>query len=200
MKINLREAIRFLLAASALLPLAVSAQTLTITNGVQNYASLTNTTVTMSGRCELRVTNASNPLSGCTINLNSIDAWLFLTGVKPSVVVSTYLGQIKVNGARAVADSNCRVVQYGQNGAVVIPQASTFQPLTVFTGRRIHRHGDFLQPMDLLHRHGIHQHQLVQIETRLPGGFGAIRRWHELQQMLCRAGRRSGNRRAAGDA
>ncbi|HXR07382.1 MAG TPA: LamG-like jellyroll fold domain-containing protein [Candidatus Acidoferrum sp.] len=112
---------------------AGTAQTLTITNGVQIYASLTNTTVTMSNRCELWVTNSTTPLSGCTINLNSIDAWLFLTGVKPSVVASTYLGQIKINNASAVADSNCRVVQYGQNGAVVIPQPSSFQPLTVFT-------------------------------------------------------------------
>jgi autotransporter-associated beta strand protein len=79
------------------------------------------------------VTNSTTPLSGCTINLNSIDAWLFLTGVKPSMVASTYLGQIKINNAGAVADSNCRVVQYGQNGAVVIPQPSSFQPLTVFT-------------------------------------------------------------------
>ncbi|MGA2853212.1 MAG: LamG-like jellyroll fold domain-containing protein, partial [Verrucomicrobiota bacterium] len=113
---------------------AGTAQTLTITNGVQIYASLTNTTVTMSNRCELRVTAANNPIPGCTINLNSIDAWLFLTGVKPSMVASTYLGQIKINNAAAVADSNCRVVQYGQNGAVVIPQGSTFQPLTVYTG------------------------------------------------------------------
>ena len=113
---------------------AGTAQTLTITNGVQKYASLTSTTVNMSGRCELWVTNAATPLSGCTINLNSIDAWLFLPNVKPSVVASTYLGQMRVSGASAVADSNVRVVQYGQNGAVVIPQASTFQPLTVFTG------------------------------------------------------------------
>lgn len=122
------------LVAMASLSLAVDAQALTITNGVQKYASLASTTVNMSGRCELWVTNSSTPLTGCTINLNSVDAWLFLTGVKPSVTVSTYLSQVFVNGAAAVADSNCRVVQYGQNGAVVIPQASSFQPLTVFTG------------------------------------------------------------------
>lgn len=116
------------------LPVSLMAQTLTITNGVQKYASLAGTTVNMSGRCELWVTNASTPLSGCTVNLNSVDAWLFLPGVKPSVVASAYLGQVRVNGADAVADSNVRVVQYGQNGAVMIPQASTFQPLTVFTG------------------------------------------------------------------
>src|SRR4051812_40142324 len=114
--------------------LVAEAQTLTITNGVQKYASLTSTTVNMSGKCELWVTNASTPLSGCTINLNSIDAWLFLTGVKPSVAVSSYLGQVRVSGVAAVADNNVRVVQYGQSGTVVIPQAAGFQPLTTFTG------------------------------------------------------------------
>src|ERR1039458_6849219 len=120
-------------AALLMLPLLARSQTLTITNGVQKYGSLTSTTVTMSNRCELWVTSTT-PLSSCTINLNSTDAWLFLPNVKPSVTVSTYLGQVKVSGASAVADSNCRVVQYGQNGAVVIPHASSFQPLTVFTG------------------------------------------------------------------
>jgi autotransporter-associated beta strand protein len=109
------------------------AQTLTITNGVQKYSSLTSTTVTMTGKCELWVTNSSTPISGCTINLNSIDAWLFLPGIKPSVVVSSYLSQMRINGTGAVADSNVRVVQYGQNGAIVIPHSSTFQPLSVFT-------------------------------------------------------------------
>ena len=57
---------------------AGTAQTLTITNAVQKYASLTGATVNMSNRCELWVTNSTTPLSGCTINLNSIDSWLFL--------------------------------------------------------------------------------------------------------------------------
>ncbi len=113
--------------------LAARAQTLTITNGVQKYSSLTSTIVNMSGACELWVTN-STPLSGCTINLNSVDAWLFLPSVKPSATAAGYLNQVRVSGATAVADSNCRVVQYGQNGAVVIPQPSTYQPLTVFAG------------------------------------------------------------------
>jgi len=107
---------------------------LLITNGVQKFGSLASTSVTLSNHCELWVTNATSPLSGCTINLNSADAWLFLPNVKPSVTTSAYLGQVRVIGASAVAGGNCRVVQYGQNGAVVIPQSSSFQPLTVFTG------------------------------------------------------------------
>src|SRR5262249_52451232 len=113
--------------------LAANAQTLTITNGVQKYGSLTGTTVNMSGTCELWVTNSTTPLSGCTVNLNYTNAWLFLPGVKASVVASTYLSQVRVNGAVAVPDSNVRVVQYGQSGAVVIPQSAAFQPLTVFS-------------------------------------------------------------------
>ena len=131
---TLRAFERLVLVVMVCQSVAAIAQTINITNGVQKYASLTSTTVNMSSKCELWVTNSSTPLSGCTINLNSIDAWLFLPGVKPSVTVSTYLGQVKVNGASAVADSNVRVVQYGQNGAIVIPQPSTFQPLTVFSG------------------------------------------------------------------
>jgi autotransporter-associated beta strand protein len=119
-------------ALAACLTLAAGAQTLTITNGVQKYASLTSTTVNMSGTCELWVTNSTTPLSGCTVNLNYTNAWLFLPGVKASVVASTYLGQVRVNGAVAVADSNVRVVQYGQSGAVVIPHSAAFKPLTVF--------------------------------------------------------------------
>ena len=133
MKLKTLKSLAFVAVIS--LSLMAGAQTITFSNGVQKYASLTSTTVNMNGKCELWATNSSAPLSGCTINLNSIDAWLFLTGVKPSVVASNYLGQIKINNSGAVADSNCRVVQYGQNGAVVIPQPSTIQPLTVFTGK-----------------------------------------------------------------
>jgi len=132
--LNLSAYAGCILAQIASLSVMAGAQTLTITSGVQRYGALTDTFVEMSGRCELWVTNSPAPLSGCTINLNSIDAWLFMPGVKPSVVASTLLGQVRVSGAPAVADSNVRVVQYGQRGAIVIPQSSTFQPLTVFTG------------------------------------------------------------------
>jgi autotransporter-associated beta strand protein len=124
---------RLAFATTVSFALGAAAQTLTITNGVQKYASLTSTTVNMSGKCELWITNSATPLSGCTVNLNSIDAWLFLPGVKASTVVSTYLSQVRISGAVAIADSNVRVVQYGQSGAVVIPQPAAFQPLTVFS-------------------------------------------------------------------
>ncbi|MDB6029933.1 MAG: hypothetical protein JWM16_271, partial [Verrucomicrobiales bacterium] len=112
----------------------VEAETLDIHDAVNTYASLTNTTVTMSGRAELRITGTGDPIPGCLIQLNSPDAWLLMTGILPSQVSSTFLSRVRVNGAGAVLDSNARVVQYA-DGAVVIPQGPNFSPMEVYDGR-----------------------------------------------------------------
>src|SRR4051812_6006907 len=94
----------------ALLSTSVQAQTLAIDNSIQTYATLSNTVVTMTGRSELRITGTGTPMTGCTINLNSADSWLIFTNIKPSVVNSTaFRGQIKVSGAAAVLNTNCRI-------------------------------------------------------------------------------------------
>ncbi len=129
-----RAAARLFLTLAAICFSTLSpAQPLVITNGLQTFASLTNTTVILSNHCEVRLTAASSPLPGCLIHLNSPDAFFVLANVKPSVVVSTYLSQFRINGAVAVADSNCRVVQYGM-GAIIVPHAASLQPLQVFSG------------------------------------------------------------------
>ncbi|MDW7979244.1 MAG: glycosyl hydrolase [Verrucomicrobiales bacterium] len=109
------------------------AQTLVISNGVHVVPGLTNTAVVLTGKCELHITGTTNPIPGCVINLDSPDAYLVFRGVKPSGVVPTLLNQVRVAGAAAVADSNCRVVQYAM-GAVVVPHAGTMRPLEVFSG------------------------------------------------------------------
>ena len=108
---------------------------LAIANDIQTYTTLASTTVTMTGRSELRITGTTTPITGTTINLNSSDSWFFMTNILPSVVSSTYLSQIRVNGVAAAVNTNCRIVQYG-DGAVVIPHASTYTPMQVFTGKR----------------------------------------------------------------
>src|SRR5437870_4171148 len=120
-----------LLAALVHCCLTARAQTLDIRDAVRTYATLTNTTVTMSGRAELRITGTGDPIPGCVIQLNSPDAWLLMTGILPSQAASTFLSRVRVNGANAALDGNCRVVQYGQ-GAVVIPQGPDFAPLEIF--------------------------------------------------------------------
>ena len=135
MKSSFWHAARGLLTAVALLPLAATAQTaLVITNGVQTYGALTNFTITMSNRCELRVTATTNPIPSCTVNLASADAWFFLPNIRPSVVSANYLSQVLVNGAAAVAGSNCRLDEYAM-GSVIVPQAPSYTPLQVFSGQ-----------------------------------------------------------------
>ena len=83
-----------------------------IDGSILTYGSLNNTMISISGRSELHVTAAADPIPGCLISLNSPDAWLFLENVQPSLVISNHLGQIQVNGAPAVLDGNVRVVEY----------------------------------------------------------------------------------------
>src|SRR5215468_4637979 len=100
------------LAVLASVPLSAAAQTLSIDGGIQTYGALTNTTVTMTGRCELRITATNNPIPGCLINPNSPDAWFFLPGIRPEAVSTSYLSQVRMSGAPAAAGSNCRLDQY----------------------------------------------------------------------------------------
>ena len=123
-----------LLTAAVVCPFISSAQTLNITNGVQTYSALNNSTVvTMTGRSELRLTATANPIPGCTINLNSSDAWVLLPNIRPSVVQASYLGQFLVNGAAAALNTNIRVVEYAM-GTMVIPHGASITPLQIFTG------------------------------------------------------------------
>lgn len=112
---------------------ALRAQTLTLDNEVQTHATLTSTTVTVTGSSELRITAAVNPIPGSTIQLAGPDAWLRFTAIKPSAVNASLLGQLRIDGAAAVPNTNCRLAQYG-DGAVVIPHGATFRPLEVFDG------------------------------------------------------------------
>ena len=121
------------LAFLLILPLAAKGTILDITDDIQTYSSLSDTTVNMSGRSELHITNGTNPILGCQINLNSSDSWFFLEQIKPSVVASTYLSQVQVNSSPAVLNSNVRVVQY-VSGAVVIPHSPSYMPLQIYSG------------------------------------------------------------------
>ena len=117
--------------------------TISITDDIQTYSSLSDTIVNMNGVAELHLTAASSPLNGCTVNLDSLDSWLFLEQIKPSLAASSsYLSQIRVNGTTASTSSNIRVVQYA-SGAVLIPHSPDFQPMEVFEnenffGRSMH--------------------------------------------------------------
>lgn len=129
----IRSGVGKLVLPLALLCAQLRAQTLSLDNDIQTHATLTGTTVTVNGRSELRITGTGNPISGSTINLIGADAWLRFTAIKPSAVNSSLLGQLRINGANATLNTNCRIAQYG-DGAVVIPHGSSFRPLEIFDG------------------------------------------------------------------
>jgi hypothetical protein len=119
------------LAAGSLFPALVCAQSLSVSSGIHTYTALTNTTVAMMGRCELRITAATNLMPGCIIHLNSPEAWLVLPNIRPSLVAASYLSSVRVNGANAVSGGNVRVDEFAM-GTVLVPHGPNFRPLQVF--------------------------------------------------------------------
>lgn len=59
---------------------SASAQTV-LSNQYYEVATLAGQTVTMSGRSELHLKGGGTPITGCTINMNSVDSWVFLDAV-----------------------------------------------------------------------------------------------------------------------
>lgn len=110
---------------------AESLETINVPEGVMTVDSYTNKEVVMNGKTEIHLTSTT-PLINSIIKLNSEDSWLYFDNIRPEKVISTYLSGIYINGMPASYRSNCRVAIY-LNGAVVIPHASTFTPLTVYT-------------------------------------------------------------------
>lgn len=89
--------------------------------------------LSLGGQVQYHITTAGDPMPGSAVDLRSPDAWLFFDNIRPSVIRDRYLSRITVHGAKAVIDSNVRVVQYLQ-GCVVMAQGADYQPLTVYAG------------------------------------------------------------------
>ena len=109
------------------------AEDLAFSDGVHRYTSLDGATVTLDGKTELHLTGSGTPLANSVVHLNSPDASVFFENIRPATVASSYLGQLRVNGAAASSGGNVRVVQY-ERGAMVLPHSPAFQPLETFTG------------------------------------------------------------------
>lgn len=105
------------------------------TENLSDYAGTVsgflNRIITISGSCNITINDGINPLQGSILNLTSQDVWLYFPEIRPSQFVSKHLGNILVNGAEAMANSNLRVVQY-QSGTMVVSQSSQYQGLTAY--------------------------------------------------------------------
>ncbi len=93
-----------------------------------DYCQLNNKTLDRSDTVDIHITANDNPILGSSsINLGSEYTWLIFDNIVPSNVISSYLKYVKIKGAKAVNNKNCRVAIY-LNGAAVIPLPST--PMT----------------------------------------------------------------------
>ena len=94
-------------------------------------ASLTRKVI-LSGSKHVR--EKGEMLDKSAYNFDSPDAWLFLEGIAPSKVISSYMDRILVNYEPAVPDGNVRVTAY-ESGTVVIPHRPDYAAMTVFESK-----------------------------------------------------------------
>ena len=99
---------------------------------VQTVASLSRKALVLSNPVDYHITASENVLVSSTINIQHEDAWVFFDNVRPSAVINSYSSYIKINGASLVNGNNAKVAVYKQ-GTVVIPHASSYKPLTIYT-------------------------------------------------------------------
>lgn len=100
-------------------------------NETQTAGSV-NSTVNITTAIDYKVTSTTPFTSRGSVNIAHDDAVLILANVKPSVVISSWLKYVKINGEPAVNGVNCQVKMYG-SGAIILPYGDSLQPLTCFT-------------------------------------------------------------------
>lgn len=93
---------------------------------------LQNRKLIAQGQSEIFLTGEV-PIKNASVDLQSENSWLFIKEVRPSKVVSDYLSSVTINGEPFVPGKNGRVAIY-LHGTLLIPHASTFKPLEVYTG------------------------------------------------------------------
>lgn len=110
-------------------------QTVILTGNRQAIPTSFNTDFVVPGKTDVHLTGENTPFVNSSVTLNSDESWLFFDNIKPSKVISNWLGAISVNGQPAGNGSNVRVAVYC-NGAVVIPNgvASQQKAITLYTG------------------------------------------------------------------
>lgn len=90
--------------------------------------------LTLSEAVDYHITASGGCIApGVTVNLAHQDAWLFFDNVRPIELQSKWLSYVKVNDQPIIAQKTAWINIY-KHGAVILPYAENFAPLTVFTG------------------------------------------------------------------
>ena len=92
------------------------------------------TEVTLSDDVDYIISDATAPFTGeGLVNITNTDhAVVILSNIKPSKAIASWLKYIKIDGAKAVNNSNCQVKLYNL-GCIILPYGNSARPLTCFT-------------------------------------------------------------------
>ena len=74
--------------------------------------------ITLTEAVDYTITSTSPFATGASIDIQNPDATVVFENIRPSEVISRYLGKIKANGQQLTNNSNCRVSIY-RHGAIV---------------------------------------------------------------------------------
>ncbi len=90
-------------------------------------------TVNITTAIDYKITGSTPFTTSGSVNIANDNATLILAGVRPSVVISSWLPYIKINGSAAVNGTNCQVKIYG-DGTIIMPHGDSFYPLVAYQG------------------------------------------------------------------
>ena len=93
-------------------------------NAVQTVEQVTGT-ITLNDAVDYTITSSKTPFAtGASIDIQNPDATVVFENIRPSVVISKYLGKITANGTKLTNGTNARVSIY-RHGAIVFAHSDT---------------------------------------------------------------------------
>lgn len=124
LNLNLRAFLSMALFLSAVSPFAANyTQTVTQVSG----------TVSLTTNVDYVITSEEPFADGAVLDIvNTENAVVILQNLRPSEAAA-HLDHIRINGAKAVKNSNCMLKMYVE-GCIILPHGSGIKPLTVYTG------------------------------------------------------------------
>ena len=112
--------------------LTACAQQMTAAN-VLRVLTQVDTAKDISGKYDWTIKDDVPIVEGGSVNFTATDyTVLIFEKVKPSVVKQKYLSKVLINGEAAKDGTNCQVKLYNR-GTIIMPYASDFKPLTVYS-------------------------------------------------------------------
>lgn len=115
--------------------LAASSTLFSFAANTTTTVSQVSSSVTVSNDVDYVITSTTPFTGSGRVNITNIEhAVVIIKNIRPSKVISSWLKYVAINGVQAVNGTNCQVKMYA-SGAIIMPYAKDFKPLTVYSGQ-----------------------------------------------------------------